>query len=116
MNSRLTILTGKWLYLENETHRADPTYKNTRMAAYAAYTSSYTIAMAIPVCQTWADFTITPSGFCQLTVYKEGHGIHSRLTILTGKYSYVLIIAEPTRQEQQQRSRSSSSARSGPTQ
>ena len=55
------------------------------------------VTKAIPVCHFWSDFTMPATGVCQRKIDSEGYGINQRLTILTGKYSYV-DRAAPTRQ------------------
>ena len=87
-NKRLlvTILTGKYSYVDNETHRAAPTRQGHNSGDLGAHAviglnqhkndhlrSMYVfvllgVARAIPVGHFWADFTMPATGVRQFTM------------------------------------------------
>ena len=95
ISQRLKILTGKYSYVDNETHRAAPTRQGHNSGDLGAHAviglnqhkndhlrSMYVfvllgVARAIPVCHLWADFAMTgTTGGCQLTTDHEGYGMN----------------------------------------
>ena len=88
MNSRLTILTGTFSYLDDETHTAEPTLQGHNSSDLGAHAplgldkqkndhlvlrSIYVfvllgVARAIPVGHFWADFTMPATGVRQFTM------------------------------------------------